>query len=347
MTNYQFKYLTASTLIALGLHAIPAVAEPTLEFGGLIEAEFNSGEDHTAAAKGSDIVLAKIELALDAQINDNVSAHMLLLHEDDDTDPPIFEEGYINISQDALFLKAGRMIVPFGNFSSHMITDPLTLEIGEAHESALEVGFESGGLRASVYAFNGEADQNKTDSDVVDDFGLSLSYVMNSDSMNIDVGIDYINNMAETDGIEGTVITGPSLAASTIEEHTAAMALHAIINIDKLEIIAEYVTASDDFNTADLGFNGGKAKPSASNIELAYTMDMGGREITVAVAHQTSADIDGSVLPESRNMISASTTLAEAVAFTVEYTDASDYRLSDGGSGESGGMLSAQLAVEF
>jgi hypothetical protein len=198
-----------------------------------------------------------------------------------------------------------------------------------------------------VYAFNGEADQNKTDSDVVDDFGLSLSYVMNSDSMNIDVGIDYINNMAETDGIEGTVITGPSPAASTIEEHTAAMALHAIINIDKLEIIAEYVTASDDFNTADLGFNGGKAKPSASNIELAYTMDMGGREITVAVAHQTSADIDGSVLPESRNMISASTTLAEAVAFTVEYTDASDYRLSDGGSGESGGMLSAQLAVEF
>jgi hypothetical protein len=234
------------------------------------------------------------------------------------------------------------MVLPFGNYSSHMISDPLTLEIGEAHESALEVGFESGGLRASVFAFNGVSDQNKADNDVVDDFGLSLSYVINSDSMNLDVGIDYLNNMAETDGIEGAVTT-----LGTVEEHTAAMALHAIINIDKLDIIVEYVTASDDFNTADLGFNGGKAKPSASNIELAYTMNMGGRDVTVAVAHQTSADIDGSALPESRHMISASTTLADAVAFTVEYTSANDYEIADGGTGESGGMLTAQLALEF
>ena len=341
MYTHKLKYLTASTLAALAISSTPVVAEPKLEFSGLVEAEFNSGKDHTAA-KGSDIVLAKIELGLDAQINDNVSAHLLMLHEDDDTDPPVFEEGYINITNDALFLKAGRLIVPFGNFTSHMITDPLTLEIAEAHESGLEVGYESGGLRASVYAFNGASDLNKADSDVVDDFGISLSYTMKSGSMDLDVGYDYINNMAESDGLEGAVIN-----PGTIEEHTAGMALHAIINIDKLNIIVEYVTAADEFNTLDLGFNGGKAKPTASNIELAYSLDMGGREMTFAVAHQTSADIDGSALPESRHMFSVSTTVADAAALTVEYTSANDYEISDGGTGESGGMLTAQLAVEF
>ncbi|MDH5612064.1 MAG: LbtU family siderophore porin [Gammaproteobacteria bacterium] len=343
MHTYKLKYLTASTLAALAISSTSVVAEPKLEFSGLVEAEFSSGKDHTTA-KGSDIVLAKIELGLDAQINNNVSAHLLMLHEDDDTDPPVFEEGYINITNNALFLKAGRIIVPFGNFTSHMITDPLTLEIAEAHESALEVGYENGSLRASVYAFNGASDKNKVDSDVVDDFGFSLSYVMESSSMNLDVGFDYINNMAETDGLEGALI-----GANTpfVEDHTAGMAIHAIVNIDKLNVIFEYVTAANNFNTLDLGFNGGKAKPSASNIEGAYSMDVGGREMTFAIARQTTSDIDGSALPKSRIMLSVSTIVAEAVNLTVEYTDANDYKLADGGQGTSGSMLTAQLAVEF
>lgn len=341
MNHHNLKHLTACTLIALGLHTIPAVAEPTLTMSGLVEAEFNAGKDHTAA-KGSDIALATIELAFDAQINERVSAHLLLLHEDDDNDPPIFEEGYITLTGDALFLNAGRLFVPFGNFSSHMISDPLTKELGETLESALEAGFEMGGLRASVYAFNGAADKNGLDSDVVDDFGLSLNYTLDSDSMNLQVGIGYLNNMAETDGIEGARIN-----PNTVEEHTPGLALHAIFNINKLNIIAEYITATDDFNTADLSFNGGKARPSASNLEIAYTLELGGREVTFALGHQTTADIDASALPETRHLFSVATTVADDVGFSVEYTDASDYRLSDGGSGESGGMLSAQLAVEF
>jgi len=346
MPHLKLKHLTVGTLIAMGVCTAPVMAEPTLEVTGAIEVEINSGEDHTAAAKVSDITLATVELGFDAKINNNVSAHILILHEDDDTDPPVIDEGTISIAMDSMFLNAGRMYVPFGNFESNMISDPLTLELGETQEAAVEFGYESGGLRASVYVFNGEADKNEIDNDVVDDFGISIGYTMKSGSMNLDFGLDYINNIAETDSIQG-VLQGAS--APFIEEHTAGMALHAIINMDAFSIILEHVSASDDFNILDLQFNGAVASPAANNIELAYSMDMGGREVTFAIAHQSTSDMDTGFigLAETRNMISVSTTVAGDVGLAVEYTNASDYEATDGGSGESGGMLTAQLAVEF
>ena len=332
-------------LIAMGMGATPVIAEPTLEVSGAVEIEMNSGEAYDSDEKSSDIALATVELGFDVKINDRVSAHVLMLHEDDATDPPVIDEGTITINNGPIFINAGRMYIPFGNFESHMVSDPLTLEIAETQEAAIEFGYEADGFRASVYAFNGEADKNETDNDVVDDFGISIGYTMKAGSVNLDLGVDYLNNMAETDSIQEAVITGP--AASTIEEHTSGIALHAIINMDKLNVILEYITATDNFNIADLQFNTAEAEPSASNIEVAYTMDMNGSEVTIALAHQNSSDIDGSALPESRNMISVSTTIADDVGFAVEYTDADDYETSDGGSGKSGGVLTAQLAVEF
>jgi len=339
MNTVKLKHLTASMLIAMGMGA---------EVSGAVEIEMNSGEAYDSSEKSSDIALATVELGFDAKINDRVSAHVLMLHEDDSTESPTIDEGTITITNGPISINAGRMYIPFGNFESHMISDPLTLEIAETQEAAIEFGYEANGFRASVYAFNGEADKNEEDNDVVDDYGISIGYSMKAGSVNLDFGLYYLNNMAETDGLEGALA---NQNPTTVEEHTAGMALHAIAKMDALTVILEHITASDDFNTLDLEFNTAntpvKAKPAASNIEVAYTMGMGGREITLAAAHQSSSDIDGSALPESRNMISVSTTIADDVGFAVEYADSDDYETADGGSGESGGVLTAQLAVEF
>ena len=350
MNNLKLKYLTASMLIAMGVSTTPVMAEPKVEISGAVEVEINSGKDHAAQIKGSDIALATVEIGIDAQINDKVSAHIVMLHEDDDTEEHVISEGIISIKGESMFLNAGRMYVPFGNYESNMVSDPLTLELGETQEAAVEVGIENGDLRASIYAFNGGADQVTTatpvDNDVVDDFGISIGYSMKTGAMNMDFGFDYINNMAETDGIEGALIAAPG---DTVEEHTAGMALHAIINVGAFTLVAEHVTASDDFNLLDADFNGAKASPSASNIEVAYTMDMGGQEMTIAVAHQSTSDIDPTNvgMPETRSMLSVSTTVAGDVALAIEFSNASDYEIADGGSGESGSMVTAQMAVEF
>ena len=340
MNTPKFKQLSTAMLIALGMSTTTVMAEPTLEFSGAMEIEVNTGFDHTAA-KNSDIALATVELGLDAKISENVSAHLLVLHEDDDTDPPVIDEGYISLTKDNMFLNAGRMYVPFGKFDSHMVSDPLTLEIAETQESAILAGYTINGLSASLYIFNGDADQTGDDGDVIDDFGISLGYTTKFNEIDITAGFDYINNMAETDGIQD------SLAGPTIQGHTSGVAMHANISVDNLNVIVEYITASNDFNTADISFNGNEAQIRASNIEVAYSTKIDEREVTFAFAHQSSSDVDGSALPDKRNMISASTTIFDDIGLSVEYTDASDYVTADGGTGNSGGMLTAQLAVEF
>jgi hypothetical protein len=104
---------------------------------GVVEVEAASSEDF-AGADTSDITLATVELGLDAEITEWVNAHLLLLWEEDDTEPMDLDEGTItlgNLEKFPLYLTAGKMYVPFGAFESNMISDPLPLELGENRES--------------------------------------------------------------------------------------------------------------------------------------------------------------------------------------------------------------------
>ena len=106
-------------------------------FGGLVEVEATTGKDYEGT-KESDITLATVELGLDAEITDWVNGHILLLYEEDDT-PLCVDEGFItlgNLEKFPLYFAAGKMYVPFGAFETNMISDPLTLELGENNESS-------------------------------------------------------------------------------------------------------------------------------------------------------------------------------------------------------------------
>lgn len=45
---------------------------------------------------------------------------------------------------------AGRQYIPFGNFDSHFVTDPLTLLLGETNEGALVGGYRPGGETVDI-----------------------------------------------------------------------------------------------------------------------------------------------------------------------------------------------------
>ena len=120
--------------------------------------------------------LATMELGIDAEVNEYVSGHVLFLWEEDDTEPIDLDEGFITLSGgDACpgYFSVGKMYVPFGNFESNMVSDPLTLEMGETRESALQAGFDVDGFYGSVFAFNGDIDEAGEDSHI-DNFGAQL-----------------------------------------------------------------------------------------------------------------------------------------------------------------------------
>jgi hypothetical protein len=130
-----------------------------ITISGVVEAEagFSSTDYNDSATDDvdeSDIVLATVELGIDAEVYKHVSGHILLLYEEDENDGNIaIDEGFITIDgKDVvpLYLNAGQLYVPFGQFESHMITDPLTLDLGETSQSAVQVGFANDLFDASI-----------------------------------------------------------------------------------------------------------------------------------------------------------------------------------------------------
>jgi len=338
------KTIIASTITACGLmvSATHANDQYEIEVSGVVEVEASGGRA-TDGSANSDITLATVEIGIDTAITDHVSTHILLLHEEDDTNLEI-DEGTITLSQLGglpIEMTAGQMYIPFGNFESHMVSDPLTLEIGETRESVVQFNSKAGNAYGAVYSFKG-ATRHADESDRVKGFGANIGFSVEHEHFNLDTGISYISNMAETDTIEGAVADPANLTDSP-----SGIGLHAIVRKGPLTVIAEYIGANDGFDAADLAFNANKAEPAAYNVEAGYELSIFGKEATIAVAAQGTSEAQALDLPESRLLGGVSINLREQTSLSFEWASSDDYDTADGGSGLSTDMYTAQIAVEF
>ena len=319
-----------------------------ITISGVLEAEAGFGStDFADAAQEdtdeSDIVLATAELGIDAQIAKHVSGHILFLYEEGENDDNIaVDEGFITIDgQDAvpLYLNAGKLYVPFGNFESHMITDPLTLELGETGQSAIQVGFANAMVDVSIAVFNGDVDQTGDD-DAINSYVGSVQFSLPEGTVanfSLYAGVSYLSNLADSDGLEGVIATPDG----TIEDHVAG--LGAFISVSFMDMIfleAEYIGALDKFRAGELSIDGGtEVAPSAWNFELAYSPLA---DLEVAVRYGQTDDIKGGAfLPETQYGAAVAYRLFESTTISMEYLKG-EYENNDATDG-----VTAQLAVEF
>lgn len=316
-----------------------------ISMSGVIEVEagFESLNPDDPAAEdedSSDLSLATVELGIEGEISDHVSGSMLLLYEDGED--IVFDEAFITLKGGddmPLYLKAGELYVPFGSFESNMISDPLTLEIGETRETALEVGYEMNGFHCSAYLFNGDVDEDGKDNDV-DNFGMNAGYTMENDAMNLDFGIGYINNIVDSDGLNDILDSAED--DISLDEYVGGIALHAVLNYGPVTVIGEYVGATDDprWNNHDLGVSAEGDKPSAWNAEVGYTFEMAGKETVVGVAYQGTDNMENE-LPETRMSGVVAVGILENTTLALEYLH-DDYENDD-----EADVVTAQLAIEF
>ncbi|MCG8427907.1 MAG: LbtU family siderophore porin [Chromatiales bacterium] len=308
-----------------------------VEMSGLVEVEAS----HTSPFEGddeSDLVVATVELGVEAQVNDWMSANLLLLWEEDEGDVTV-DEAFVtfgNADVSPFSFTAGRIVAPFGVFETHMVSDPFTLDLGETKETAALVGYESNGINAAAYAFNGDLDHSDNH---IDNFGLSVGY--GNDDFN--VGLDYISDIGDSDVLADVV------DEAAYSDRVGGVAVHAQYSAGPISVIGEYVTAVDDFEVGALEFDGEGARPAAFNIEAGYTMEQGvaGRETTVAVGYQQTKEALAIELPEKRVSVAASVAVNDNATIAVEWAHDTDYDQSEGGTGENADTVTAQLAVEF
>lgn len=341
---------------------LPEGWEKRISLSGTIE--FEAGYENTdfedptlEDESSSDLSLAKVELGVDAKIAKHVNGHVLFLYEDGE-DISV-DEGYIFLDGEdvlPLYLKAGELYVPFGNFESYMISDPLTLDLGETRKAALEIGFKYNGFHGSLYAFNGDIDKDGDESHI-DNFGASAGYIFKNDRFSLDVGVDWINNIVDSNGYSDGVDKENEHAAElgfafAFRDYVPGIGTHAVFSFGPVTLIGEYISMLEkpEWNITDivpgsmaaLGLNPIEAgeKVAAWNIELGYGCSLGGKEATFAIGVQGTKNGE-EFLPEKRYIGAMSIGIFEGTSLALEYCR-NEYETKD-----KADILTAQLAIEF
>ena len=93
---------------------------------------------------------------------------------------------------------AGRQYAPFGVFATNLISDPLTLELGEANDLVLQFGLSSGELHGAIFGFYGDDDQNGG-------YGAAISYSLERRESEFGLNLSYSSDIGASDNLQGVV----------------------------------------------------------------------------------------------------------------------------------------------
>lgn len=312
-------------------------------FSGTIEVDGTWNEDF-AGEKTSDLTLATATLGVEAKLAP-WAVGTLILDWDDDEDKVTVDEAFITLGKTdeiPLYLLAGRLYLPFGDFTSNMIQDPFTLTLGEIQASSVVGGVTFKGLTAALFTYKGMNEVGSDDD--IKGYGASAGYEFGGDGMTFSAGVAVVSNIADAGGIDDVL---GEAGLDEIREYVPGLAAYGGATFGPVSIFAEYVAALDTFAAEELTFVDQGAQPAAINIEFAYTAELVGKETVFALGYQWSDEAMALGLPEQRVLASTGVTLIEGLRVIGEYYHDWDYDLEDGGSDESADGVALRLAYEF
>ena len=283
----------------------PVFAEIEVGVEGLIEVGYEKVGDESGNLSAGDI-----EISIDAKLNEEVSAHILLRP---DTPEEILDEATISLegfSKALLSITAGKCVMPFGVFESHLISDPWTKE-----NSLLTWEINKVGIIGSYHKESLEFSLALYDSSSEEEPAALAAQVSAVPVEGLTLGASYRNQKGDEEGTD-------------VLADLSVMAQYApgLMTID-----LEYCLASDREN--------GEPKPSAYAVSLAYQVN---EPLKLALRYDgLSDDDDTTISPESRIGIGINYALFEVATLSVEYGSIE----SEEGDRES--SYAAKLAVEF
>ncbi|WP_169709606.1 LbtU family siderophore porin [Deferrisoma camini] len=308
-----------------------------ISFSGLLELE--AAYESTDPADGdreatSDLTVATAQLGFDAQVNDQLTAALVLLFEEDETEPIEVDEATVDYARDGWTARFGRQYLPFGAYPSHMISDPLTLELGEIRETAVQVGYEGEGWTASAFVFNGDAEKvngaGEAEEDHVKDWGVS---VVVTPVEGVEAGASFLSDLADTD----------AELVGEYRDRVGGWSAYAVVGFGAFEVLGEVMGSVGAFDEADLDEDedGRGDRPLAWNVEGAWDVS---EVVEVAVRVEGSRELGGQ--PELQYGAVVSWGPMEGVSLSLEYLHG-EYDEDFGGGVDSRDLATAQLAVEF
>ena len=285
----------------------------------------------------TDLVVDSVELGIGAQVSDWVNAEAVLLWEQGEGLDVDTATVTIGPPEGAWSITGGQLYVPFGAFETNLISDPLTLDIGETRQTAFQLDGSAGGLSGSVFVFKGD---NMEDGDnLIQGFGFAAGYSVETDSFELGLNLSYTNDLGDSDGLEVEGAKG--------YDRVAGISASATLTIGSISVLGEFLGAMDTFGADYVAFGDYGAKPSAWMVEAAYGFELAGKEATLAASYQTTDEALALELPKKRMLIGLSSEMMDGLSLGFEWARDTDYGADEGGSGEHTDNFTVQLAAEF
>ncbi len=307
------KQLLASLMTTtLSSPLLAAEISEQLEVYGTIELEYgasrgDSGNDYgTALATGA--------LGATFKPNDKFDITTTFLYEEDLHEvatPAEVDEAFVAwhaLPDEKLDISAGKQYLPFGSFETAMVSDPLTLDLGETrHDKVLMAsGKPSDNISATAYGFEGESK---------DGYGVGIGYA----TENAHAGVDYLSSLLESD--------------------VGAVSIHGTVTMNRVTLTGEHLSATESFKTGDLdGTITTQAKPSATHLEASYDLN---NDRTVALAWNKTKDAEELELPEEYYGVAYRQPIYKDLSGALELVQVKGY------DGAKDRAFTAQLAYEF
>lgn len=233
-----------------------------ISLSGLLELEAayeRIGSRGGESESSSDLAVATAQLGLGVAVVDHVTGTLIFLFEEEDTAPPEVDEATVDLAFGSWEGRLGRQYLPFGAFSSHFVSDPLTLELGETRETAALAGYAGRLWRAAAFLFNGDAER-EGDEDHLGDWGASVRV---TPLPVVELGASVLSDLADADA---------ELVGGGYRRRVPGWSAFGVIVVEPLEFSGEVLGAARRFHPDDLDADGDGDgdRPLAWNLELAW-----------------------------------------------------------------------------
>jgi len=323
---------------------------PFLELSGAIEGQTNY-IDPFRGHSTTDIDLSGAEIDIAAYINKWVTGFMTIVYDNSLIGPPRASNSRLfvdtafltigNLNSSPVYFTLGQIVVPFGQHASFMLSTPPTASIAKTKARAALLGFQTPGnhgFYGAIYVFHGDSKRSDSDSRI-NQVGGNFAYNYVNDTVDVDVGVSFINNMADANGYQatgGSIFPGFGSTGNTLDHRVPAVATHLYVTMGPVTFLGEYAYAMRHFDGMDLSFNGNGAQPEALNAEVSYKFSMFDRPSRFSVGYAHTNEALALNLPKHRYIAAFSTNIWKKTIAAIEYRFDDNYNMGDSASGEGG-----------
>jgi hypothetical protein len=263
-----------------------------------------------------------------------------------------------NLSKSPFYFRLGKQYLPFGNYHRYPIFKTLTQQLSETRGCAAQIGYlDFHGIYCSVYAFNGTthlSNANKRDNNF-NNGGIALGYVNLNSPVGFDVGVGYLNNMADVGVIRRDLLN------DYYQDRVGGVSAHLDAITGPFDFAVRYVTAMKRFNLRDFAYQTNSsgnltgAEPSAAALTAGYAFKTKGHDSKFVLGYQWSGEAynlssnasNFTRLPRWRISMGYGVEFCPHVILGAEFTRDRDYPVKHGGTNGFNHTVSVRASAYF